>query len=282
MEQRRDHCRSAAWSSVYNAGCDQPPVKLVAGLEPFPPRRLIVCQRLQDLLHDHPSHEGLARLQLVEPALDGRPRDAGRFQLGNAPAISARLSTASSPATAFRCFRARAMRSAASRLRLTEAACQRFGRTTGTNRPCSSRMIECMARLRDPTTQPGKLGGQLLVADQTARHARPHPSARIGECRKIAVENIQLETLPRCPCSAGRLIGGRPARSSCRARADRAARATRSRLRADRISARWMRSKSPDRCAAASRSRLTAAARCGESRSTGRASWPPCRARPSG
>jgi len=35
---------------------------------------------------------------------------------------------------------------------------------------------------------------------------------------------------------------------------------TLSRLRADRISARWMRFKSPDRCAAASRSRLTAAA----------------------
>ena len=35
---------------------------------------------------------------------------------------------------------------------------------------------------------------------------------------------------------------------------------THSRLRADRISARWMRSTSPERCAAASRSRLTAAA----------------------
>ena len=34
---------------------------------------------------------------------------------------------------------------------------------------------------------------------------------------------------------------------------------TRSRLRSARISARWMRSKSPERCAAASRARLAAA-----------------------
>ena len=32
----------AVWSLLYNAGGDQPPVKLVAGLEPFPQRRLIV------------------------------------------------------------------------------------------------------------------------------------------------------------------------------------------------------------------------------------------------
>ena len=78
---------SAAWSLVYNTGSDQPTVKLVAGLEPFPQRRLIVCERLQDLLHEPPGRKGLARVQRVEPAFDGSPRDAGRLQLGNAPAI---------------------------------------------------------------------------------------------------------------------------------------------------------------------------------------------------
>ena len=106
------------------------------------------------------------------------------------------------------CFRARAMRSVRSRLRLTEAACQSFGRTTGTSRPRSSRMIECTACLRNPVAQSRKLGGQVVVADQTARHARPYPPARIGERRKVAVEDIELEALPRCPCSTGRLIGG--------------------------------------------------------------------------
>src|SRR4029077_14323643 len=108
----------------------------------------------------------------------------------------------------FRCFRARAMQSARSRLLLTEAACQRFGRTTGTSRPWSSRMIECTACLRNPVAQSGKLGNQLLVADETVRHPRPYPPARIRERRKIAVEDIELEASLRGPCPAGRLIGG--------------------------------------------------------------------------
>ena len=71
---------SAAWSSVYNAGSDQPPVKLVAGLQPFPQRHLIVCEHMQDLLHQPPGEKGLARVYRVEPAFNGAPIDAGRFQ----------------------------------------------------------------------------------------------------------------------------------------------------------------------------------------------------------
>ena len=169
---------------------------------------LIVRQRLQDLLHDHPSRKSLARVQRVEPAFDGRPRDAGRFQLGNAPAIQLvhplrrRQPSPFAASERARCGLSR------SRLRFTEAACQSFGRTTGTSRPRSSRMIECTACLRNPVAQSRKLGGQVVVADQTARHPRPYPPARIGERRKIAVEDIELKALPCCPCSAGRLIGG--------------------------------------------------------------------------
>ena len=67
MEQRPANYlpRIAAWSLVYNAGGDQAPVELVAGLEPFPQRRLIIRQRLQDLLHDPPSYKGLARSDAV-------------------------------------------------------------------------------------------------------------------------------------------------------------------------------------------------------------------------
>ena len=143
----------AARSSIYNAGRDQPPVKLVAGPRTVPsvaPDRPPAHVRL---LHDHPRRKSLALVQRVEPAFDRRPRDAGRLQLGNSPAIQRRSSTASSPTIVFRRFRARAMRSARSRLLFTEAARQNFGRTTGTSRPRSSRMIECTACLRDPVAQ---------------------------------------------------------------------------------------------------------------------------------
>src|SRR6516165_10243463 len=108
------------------------------------------------------------------------------------------------------------MRSVRSRLRITETTSQRFGCTTGTRRPCSSRMIECTGRLHDLITQSHKLDGQVIVTDQTTRHTRPYPPARIRECRKFAVENVELETLPNCPCLAGSFIGrhqrDRPAR----------------------------------------------------------------------
>ena len=108
------------------------------------------------------------------------------------------------------------MRSVRSRLLFTEAARQKFGRTTGTSRPRSSRMIECTARLRDLTAQSRKFCSQFLVAHEATRHPRPHPPARIGKRRKVAVQHIKLEAAPRCPCSTRRLIVGdkddRPAR----------------------------------------------------------------------
>jgi hypothetical protein len=77
-------------------------------------------------------------------------------------------------------------------------------------------MIECTGRLHDLITQSHKLDGQVIVTDQTTRHTRPYPPARIRECRKFAVENVELETLPNCPCLAGSFIGrhqrDRPAR----------------------------------------------------------------------
>ena len=97
---------------------------------------------------------------------------------------------------AFDCFRARPMRSVRSQLRVTEAACHSFGRTTGTNRPRSSRMMGGMARLLDPITQSRKFRDQLVLADQTTRHTRPYPPTRIGERRNFAVEDVELETLP--------------------------------------------------------------------------------------
>jgi hypothetical protein len=60
-------------------------------------------------------------------------------------------------------------------------------------------------RLHDPIAQSGKLGGDVVVIDQAARHPRPNPPARISERRK-AVESVELEPLPRRPCSTGRLI----------------------------------------------------------------------------
>ena len=108
----------------------------------------------------------------------------------------------------FRCFRERMMRSVRSRLRFSEAARHSFGRTTGASRPCSSLVIECTPRLRDPTAQPRKLGGQIVFAHQSARLPRPYPPASIGERWKVVVEEIELQALPRCPCSAGRLVVG--------------------------------------------------------------------------
>jgi hypothetical protein len=67
-------------------------------------------------------------------------------------------------------------------------------------------MIECMACLHDPVAQSRKLGDEVGIADQTARHPRPYPPARIGERWKVVVEDIELEALPRCPCPAGRLV----------------------------------------------------------------------------
>ena len=98
------------------------------------------------------------------------------------------------------------MWSVRSRLLFTEAARQDFGRTTGTSRPRLSRMIECTACLRNPVAQSGKPGGQVIIADQTARHPRPHPSDRIGDRRKLAIKNTQLKALSGCPCLAGCLV----------------------------------------------------------------------------
>jgi hypothetical protein len=69
-------------------------------------------------------------------------------------------------------------------------------------------MMDPMTRLRDPITQSHKFRNQVVVANQSARHTRPYPPTRIGECRKFAVKNVELETLPSCPCSAGRLVFG--------------------------------------------------------------------------
>ena len=63
----------------YNAGGDQPPLQLPPSLEPFR-RRPLSSASVQDLLHDHPSDKGLARVQRVEPVFNGAPLDAGRFQ----------------------------------------------------------------------------------------------------------------------------------------------------------------------------------------------------------
>jgi hypothetical protein len=69
-------------------------------------------------------------------------------------------------------------------------------------------MIECTAGLHDPIAQSHKLDGQVIVTDQTARHPRPYPPAGIRVSRKVAVENIELETLSCCPGATGRLVGG--------------------------------------------------------------------------
>jgi hypothetical protein len=97
----------------------------------------------------------------------------------------------------------RARSSVRSRLCFTYADCQRFGCTTGISRPCLSRIIECTARLRNPAAQSRKFGGHLVVAYEAARHAGPNPTTRIGERRKRAVQNIDLETL-----APGSFIGG--------------------------------------------------------------------------
>ena len=150
------------------------------------------------------------------------------------------------------------MRSVRSRLRVTEAACHSFGRTTGTNRPRSSRMIDGTARLHDPTAQSRKFRNQVVVANQSARHTRPYPPARIRESRKLAIKNVELETLPSChvwqaaSSAATSMIVLPGSRGSRRQR-------TQSRLRSARISARSIRRTSPDRCAATSRSRFTTA-----------------------
>jgi hypothetical protein len=78
---------SAAWSLVHNAGADQRLVQLIPGLELFPLGRLVVCEHLQDVLHEPPSRRGLVRPKSVKPALNGLPRDVGRFQRGNAAAV---------------------------------------------------------------------------------------------------------------------------------------------------------------------------------------------------
>ena len=57
---------------------------------------------------------------------------------------------------------------------------QRFGRTTGTNFPRASWVIECIARLR---AQSGNFSRQLMAADQATRHPGPYPSAPIRERR---------------------------------------------------------------------------------------------------
>jgi hypothetical protein len=82
-------------------------------------------------------------------------------------------------------------------------------------------MIECMALLHDPTAQSCKFRGQVIVADQPARIPRKNPPERIGERWKIAVEKIELKAMPRCPCSAGRLISGN--QGNCLARLARIA-----------------------------------------------------------
>ena len=127
------------------------------------------------------------------------------------------------------------MRSVRSRLLFTEAARQKFGRTTGTSRPRSSRMIECTARLRDLAAQSRKFCSQFVVAHEAARHARPHPPARIGERRKCRAAHARHVA----SSLATRMIVLPGSRGSRRQR-------LRSRLRSDRIPARWMRSTSPE------------------------------------
>ena len=83
----------------------------------------------------------------------------------------------------------------------------------------------------------------------------PHPPASLNA--KGLVEDIELEALPRCPCAAGRFIAGHEHdRSTGYARIAPPERAQPIAMRSHL--ARWMRSTSPERCAAASRSRLTA------------------------
>jgi hypothetical protein len=67
-------------------------------------------------------------------------------------------------------------------------------------------MMDPMARLRDPITQLRKFRDQLIVADQTARHPRPYPPARIGERRKFVIQYFEVEALPSCPCLTGSFI----------------------------------------------------------------------------
>ncbi len=125
------------------------------------------------------------------------------------------------------------------------AACQIFGRTTGTSRPRSSRMIECTACLRNPVAQSRQAWRSRRRRRSDRGTSRPIPSACISERRQIAVEDIELNALPCCPCSTGRLIGDVSMIVLPGSRGSRRQRA-RSRLRSARISARWMRSKSPE------------------------------------
>jgi hypothetical protein len=67
-------------------------------------------------------------------------------------------------------------------------------------------MMGGMARLRNPIAQSRKFRDQLVIVDQTTRHPRPCPPGQIGECRKVVVKMIELETLPRRPFSTGRFI----------------------------------------------------------------------------
>ena len=108
---------------VHNAGGDQPRAQLPRNLAPFRTLRLVVRQRVQDLLHEHPRREELARVQRAEPVLDGRPGDAGRFQLGNFRGRRARPPIAPCE-PCFPLFPILATRSVRSRLRLTVPACQ--------------------------------------------------------------------------------------------------------------------------------------------------------------